>query len=496
MRGAALGALLLLAAGAAAAQGPPAPQPPAPTVGSLGLLLAHPDRPETVPAIALGLASGDRDVRAAAAHVAWMLAPRSLEPDLTRALASETDLTAASEEVEALALIGGAGAEPALLQAAERLKPRLASAVGVAVARTRRAAALDLLPKLRPLGLTTPVAVLHTVAAAEPGRLVPLAVAAVRDQDAPLWEAVLDSCPAGCAAIDGMVKASVTSPDEKLRVSTYRHLTARAKAGPLDGALSSAIAAAAEASGDTSGDGPAAQAYDLLRRAQGALPRLKSTADATMPVAPRPLGAGEGTMRTAEYPPAFVGGVLAASGCKPKAVLNPAAQVTFRPDGRPAKIEVFAGLIDPKCVDAATALFAASAAPLERPPDTATPDVVVLRWDEASIACVDARMAEIPSAVLDALSATGGVKEPRKLKDVPPKYPDWALKQGLQGAVIIQALIGTSGCVRAMRVLDGRPGLAAAGMAAVGQWRYTPTLLNGVPVPVMMTVTVNFRLAY
>lgn len=46
-----------------------------------------------------------------------------------------------------------------------------------------------------------------------------------------------------------------------------------------------------------------------------------------------------------------------------------------------------------------------------------------------------------------------------------------------------------------VKVLRGLPLLDQAAIEAVRQWVYTPTLLNGVPVPVMMTVTVNFKLS-
>jgi protein TonB len=46
-----------------------------------------------------------------------------------------------------------------------------------------------------------------------------------------------------------------------------------------------------------------------------------------------------------------------------------------------------------------------------------------------------------------------------------------------------------------VKVLRGLPALDQAAVEAVRQWVYTPTLLNGVPVPVIMTVTVNFKLS-
>ena len=60
--------------------------------------------------------------------------------------------------------------------------------------------------------------------------------------------------------------------------------------------------------------------------------------------------------------------------------------------------------------------------------------------------------------------------------------------------MILETVIGTTGAVEDVRVLRSVPLLDDAAITAVRQWRYTPTLLNDVPVPVVMTVTVNFTL--
>jgi protein TonB len=60
--------------------------------------------------------------------------------------------------------------------------------------------------------------------------------------------------------------------------------------------------------------------------------------------------------------------------------------------------------------------------------------------------------------------------------------------------VILEAVIAEDGSVRDVRVLRSIPLLDAAAMEAVRQWRFSPTLLNGEPVPIVMTVTVAFRL--
>lgn len=88
----------------------------------------------------------------------------------------------------------------------------------------------------------------------------------------------------------------------------------------------------------------------------------------------------------------------------------------------------------------------------------------------------------------------GAIKEPRKLADVPPEYPDSAKQARVQGVVILECTISPEGTVADVKVLRGIPLLDEAAIAAVKQWTYEPTLLNGVPVPVIMTLTVKFSL--
>lgn len=88
----------------------------------------------------------------------------------------------------------------------------------------------------------------------------------------------------------------------------------------------------------------------------------------------------------------------------------------------------------------------------------------------------------------------GKVKQPERIVYVAPVYPAVAISARISGTVIIEAVIGTDGSVRDAKVLRSIPLLDAAALAAVRQWRYTPTTLNGVPVAVVMTVSVRFEL--
>jgi periplasmic protein TonB len=88
----------------------------------------------------------------------------------------------------------------------------------------------------------------------------------------------------------------------------------------------------------------------------------------------------------------------------------------------------------------------------------------------------------------------GNIKAPTKTRNVNPVYPPIAQSARVQGVVIIEATIGPDGRVKDAKVLRSIPLLDQAALDAVKQWQFTPTLLNGVPVPVIMTVTVNFTL--
>ena len=88
----------------------------------------------------------------------------------------------------------------------------------------------------------------------------------------------------------------------------------------------------------------------------------------------------------------------------------------------------------------------------------------------------------------------GDIRPPTKIKDVARKYPDIAKQARVKGIVILEAIIDPTGNVTNVRVLRSIPLLDQSAIDAVRQWKYEPTLLNGVPVPIVMTVTVNFTL--
>jgi protein TonB len=206
----------------------------------------------------------------------------------------------------------------------------------------------------------------------------------------------------------------------------------------------------------------AALVVPLLR--EQPLPALASAARAFLvepavvappppPPAPPPPAAARGRPRPAEtrHAPSFVAPAVLPEQVKPEAV------DVGQPQGQPGGVEggVPGGLVGAK---------------IEKPPEATPPPE--RRPQRVGI----------------------NVKEPAKLVHVNPVYPDIAQRANVQGVVILECVISATGRVEDVKVLRGIPLLNDAAIAAVKQWKYMPTLLEGVPVSVVMPVTVQFQL--
>jgi len=89
----------------------------------------------------------------------------------------------------------------------------------------------------------------------------------------------------------------------------------------------------------------------------------------------------------------------------------------------------------------------------------------------------------------------GDVKAPVVMEKVDPVYTDEARKRGISGIVILEAVIGRDGLAKKVTVLKPLPyGLDQAAVDAVKQWKFKPGTLEGKPVDVIYTLTVNFNL--
>jgi TonB family protein len=225
------------------------------------------------------------------------------------------------------------------------------------------------------------------------------------------------------------------------------------------------------------------------RRVLDERPAWRTPPDGSRQEASNDAGRTETPMITAgNFPRALVPDLMAVAGCSPP--LLTAAGLEYAPDGHSTRISVSP---DVPCRRVVVPLLLASNLPATAPLMPARRTlVVILRTDDW--ACLE----EDPVPVdQDLENARGGgrIKEPRKLVDVRPHYPQQARDAHEQGAVILEAIISRTGCVSSARVQRGVAAqLDLAAIDAVMQWRYVPTLLRGQPAPVIMTVTVNFTL--
>jgi periplasmic protein TonB len=99
-----------------------------------------------------------------------------------------------------------------------------------------------------------------------------------------------------------------------------------------------------------------------------------------------------------------------------------------------------------------------------------------------------------PPPTPERIRVGGQVQPPRVTNNPSPIYPPLARQARIQGVVKLEGIIAKDGSVIELKVISGHPLLIQAAMNAVSNWRYEPTLLNGVPVEVITTIDVNFTM--
>jgi TonB family protein len=186
----------------------------------------------------------------------------------------------------------------------------------------------------------------------------------------------------------------------------------------------------------------------------------------------------------------LVADVLRAAGCSTTNPKMGAAVATYSSDGRPLQIQVDPTGLSGNCEEALKALARTTAAESGVAASPSFKQVLVLPLSSEFASCPG-----VPDVVEKPQAAAGTkVQQSRKLKDVKPVYPQSAQAARISGVVVIDAGISTTGCVYSARVVRSIPQLDFAAVAAVTQWQFSPTLFNNQPIPVLMTVTVNFAL--
>jgi TonB family protein len=223
------------------------------------------------------------------------------------------------------------------------------------------------------------------------------------------------------------------------------------------------------------------------------------TAKEALVVPPRDKSYGTyRTMRTVSNLPYGLALDLAQQmGCKPGDKEEVAGAVVRYDEARVLRaIEYIETTLEKPCAPTARYLSWISATP---PPIEMIPEqkeIMLLPMHKTFLTCLDGPP---PS---NAAPATGpiplrsaGIVAPRKTKMVNPIYPASAQMARRQGFVVIEATISPAGCVTRGEVRHSiAPDLDVSAMRAVTGWKFTPTLVDGKPMPVVMTVTVQFML--
>ena len=102
---------------------------------------------------------------------------------------------------------------------------------------------------------------------------------------------------------------------------------------------------------------------------------------------------------------------------------------------------------------------------------------------------------EPPDPARRVLRVTAGIQPGRIINQVGPFYPRHLRSEGVEGTVVLEGMIGKDGVVQGLKVVStDHADLAMAALDAVREWRYEPSQLNGEPVAVTTTISVNFGL--
>jgi TonB family protein len=516
--------------------------------GSVALLAEHAEDPRVVARWAEALKDARPEVRAAAARAINVMGMRGQVPNLSAALAGETDVSAAREQAEAVAALGTPPRDAELL-AAGRRDVRFTAPVAMALARNRGPSALA------HAGLVAAErwALRDFVALAtrrDAAALATAAAGAIGEGNVALATAAFEVATDAGSTLEAAALAALAAPAAEMRVPAYWHLALGEEKPSSE--LVAALETVPEATG-RSEHAPARLALEMLRRRLGrprredpqwltvlgepgpegvpheladdreVLKRLTRAELAALSThlrndpdelyeelknrRPRPrrepAGAPRPAMRTpAGYPRGLIGDVLRLSGCAPgQDGRFHGGEVVYGPDGRPRRVSLVPpGQVKPECVTALKALLLLRLAGADSVSANGHTELLIQPLLPAVVACLQQ---EEPSDTQTARPVGGlpeggrreRIKQPKKLVNVAPGYPDAAKASRTDGTVVLRAIIGASGCVRSVAVVRPvDPALDLSALVAVSQWRYTPSLVDGVPVPVRMTVTVNYRL--
>lgn len=173
----------------------------------------------------------------------------------------------------------------------------------------------------------------------------------------------------------------------------------------------------------------------------------------------------------------------------------PRAQVASAPRGKPLVRIINHGVMTaPNKIPPHISMLSEPELPSESPSNTIQSDLFGSDLSGAQPSSAAAPAPPNPPPILQRLKLGGDLQAAKLVAQIQPVYPVLAQQGGIQGYVVLHAVIGTDGRVSELQVISGHALLVRAALDAVKQWRYRPTLLNGEPVEVDTIITVSFSL--
>jgi protein TonB len=511
-----------------------------PTAFSVATLVHEKDEAVLQDALREGIAAPEPLVRATAARVIAMRGLAPLLPLLRESVKTETDATAAREQLRALAFLGDKDDVAAAAGAASRFPAGMDNAVALAVARRGGVEAVDLYRTTLRTTRMTNAAEFFRVALW--GRGAAMAYAGSRligSGDEPGWRGLLGAFLHSNAAMHAPVLASsLTASDEGIRSASVWYVVHSYAADPRAlpqqvreklleprTELSSdredfGLELARRMLGGEKKDDPRWQRFiesieadELFAGEDHALQYLTDeeyrlrymrcevqVRECAMPkkrsrhFVPSIAVAPPAIDLPSLLPAGLADAILKDSGCSSSWI--GVIDATVDPAGRVQNIDLARIETPPSCKRALETLLRVSYATNTSLRSPFTSPVLLVRPERGGM-CLD----EAPPAdtMTSTLRVGGAVEAPKVLKRAEPRFPESA-RHALAGtggvAVVVESVIAKEGCVRNLRLLEQSPypELNGAALMALSQWKFAPGQVDGKPADVLFNLTINFEL--
>jgi TonB family protein len=508
------------------------------TAGALALLALEPT-PAALATVRSAIDASDPVTRAAAARVLAVTSDVPAADALAAAFAREQDPDAAVEQATALLFLRGTSAGTlieARLADAGYLAPRYASWLSL-VAPERLAATLPALASsAHARSLLNPL--LHAAIRRTPALGESVARARYRTATPAQWQDFVSTLRLDEPWAMGLLTEALESDDARKREASVWALVGKVAAeeqvpadvlaaaidrAPADGAPDAPAdweqfgrellarhqrktrtpdrSALIRASGEQGSVRVLALAERLLTRPEIAEVRSTLGRDgyaAARRRVPEPASAASGrSMRL--LPVRWIGflrQLLDAARCPvDRAFKFGIAAVGYGPDGRVKEVALNDNPLPDGCRLATRVLARLSLADATYSLLDGAREWLLLPLDAEWVGCASDSAPTYRGSPAHTIRPDSRVEVPEKVRHVNPGYPPSLQARGVTGVVLLEAEITGTGCVRTAKVLrTPDPSFSASALHAVSGWRFKPTVIDGVAVPVVMTVTVSFAL--